>query len=221
MKITYSAIINNLSGRSGGVVFSRWQGVRVGRIFTPPTQPRTSNQVGHRNLFRWLNRMYKLVNNSWQLESWKRAAEGRPGIARNFFMASNLTAIGSETDDNSFVPFYLQPTPASAWVGGSATGQSGAISLSWTTAPTPSTTGIERSRIVACVWGAAAPRQASPSAILKTADFSESAVTGSIDGLTAGTYSIIICIAYGPADNSSASESMLAVPTSRLTATVT
>ena len=116
MKITYSAIINNLSGRSGGVVFSRWQGVRVGRIFTPPTQPRTSNQVGHRNLFRWLNRMYKLVNNSWQLESWKRAAEGRPGIARNFFMASNLSAIGSG-NRRQFLRPVLPATDSRIWLG--------------------------------------------------------------------------------------------------------
>ena len=221
MKITYSALINNLSGRNGGVVFSRWQGVKVGRVFTPPTQPRTSNQVGHRNLFRWLNRMYKLVSLDWQLESWKRAAEGRPGIARNFFMASNLSAIGSETTDNSFVPFYIQPEPASGWVGAAAAGASGQINLTWTTAPSPSTSGRAVSQIVACAWGAAAPRQSSPAAVLAANSGTGSGGTLNITGLTAGTYSVIIVAAFGDAEDATATTSILAVPTSRLTATVT
>lgn len=201
-------------------MFSRWQGVRVGRVFTAPTQPRTSNQVGHRNLFRWLNRMYKLVSLDWQLESWKRAAEGRPGIARNFFMASNLRNIGQDTNDDNYTPFYIQPTPASAWVSPAATGASGQINLTWTTAPTPSTTGLSRSQIVACAWQGAAPRQASPAAVQSANSFTPTAVAGSITGLAAGEYSILMCIAYGTATGSDAQESMLAVPTTRLTATV-
>ena len=221
MKITYSALINNLSGRSGGVVFSRWQGVRVGRVFTPPTQPRTAAQTGHRNLFRWLNRMYRLVTNSWVVASWVRSALAAPGIPRNFFMKANLDSIGQETNDNNFVPHYIQPEPTSAWVAAAAAGVSGQINLTWTTAPTPSLGGRVRSQIVATAWMSAAPRQESPAAALASANFAPDATSGSITGLAAGTYSVLICIAAGNAADSSASESQLTTNTVRLTATVT
>lgn len=221
MKITYSALINDISGRSGGVVFSRWQGVRLGRIFTPPTQPRTSNQVGHRNLFRWLNRMYKLLNNSWQAASWTRSAEGRPGIPRNFFMASNLRAIGTDTNDEKFVPFYIQPEPSSGWTGAAATGASGQITFSWTTTPSPSTSGRSLSQIVAAVWAAAAPRQTNPTAFMATNNGSGSGGSIVITGLTAGTYSVIGIAAFGNSESATAAESILSTPTSRLSATVT
>ena len=221
MKLTYSALINNISGRNGGVVFSRWQGIRVGRLFTPPTQPRTPAQVGHRNVFRWLNRMYKLVSNDWQLESWKRSALGRPGIARNFFMASNISAIGSDTDDNNYVPFYIQTEPSSGWVGAAANGGNGTIAFSFTTAPDPSTTGRSLSQIVVCAWSAAAPRQSSPTAFQIVNSGSGSGGTITISGLTAGSYSVIAIAAFGAAEDASASESILSTPTTRLTATVT
>ena len=221
MKITYSSLINNLSGRSGGVVFSRWQGVRVGRVFTPPTQPRTSNQVGHRNLFRWLNRMYKLVSLDWQLESWKRAAEGRPGIARNFFMANNLQNIGSDTDDNNYTPFYIQTEPSSAWVTPTATGASGQITFGWTTAPTATTPGRTVSQIVACAWSPAAPRQANPTAFQAANSGSGSGGSVVITGLTAGTYSVLGIAAFANSEDGTAITSVLSTPTTRLTATVT
>lgn len=221
MKLTYSALINDISGRSGGVVFTRWQGIRIGRVFTPPTQPRTSAQVGHRNLFRWLNRMYKLVSLDWQLESWKRAALGRPGIARNFFMANNLSAIGSETNDNSFVPFYIQTEPSSAWVGAAAAGTQGTITFTWTTAPSPSGAGRALSQVVVCAWGAAAPRQTAPSAILSANSGTGSGGSVAITGLAAGTYSVIAIAAFGDSEDATAQTSILSTPTTRLEATVT
>ena len=221
MKLTYSALINDISGRNGGVVFSRWQGVRVGRLFTPPTQPRTASQVGHRNLFKWLNRMYKLASNSWQIESWKRSATGRPGIARNFFIAENIVAIGEDTNDNDFIPFYVQPQPSSGWVGAAATGGSGTIEFSFTTLPNPSEAGKTVSQIVVCAWSPAAPRQTSPTAFMIVENGAADGGTVTISGLTAGTYSVIGIVGVADAEDATAADSVLSTPTTRLTATVT
>ncbi len=165
--------------------------------------------------------MYKLVSLDWQLESWKRAAEGRPGIARNFFMAENLRNIGQETNDQSYTPFYIQTEPSSQWVAAAAAGASGQINLTWTTAPQPSTTGRALSQVVAVAWSAAAPRQASPTAFQAAASNSGSGGTLNITGLTAGDYSVIIVAAFGNTESATAITSVLSTPTARLTATVT
>lgn len=106
MKVNYSPIVSDVSGRFQGMVFSRWQGVNVVRKFTPPSQPRTVDQVEVRNLFREMNRAFREYGRDLlPYFSWVPRSAGRPGIARNFFLGENVRALQGKTDLADFEPF--------------------------------------------------------------------------------------------------------------------
>ena len=110
-KIEYSALLNSISGRVGGSVFSRWQGIPVLRRFVNPSQPRTALQVQHRNVFRNMLAAFgelpsvnhatpaPSINDLWRV-SWQQFASGQPGQARNFFIADILAKMRSGVDVN-------------------------------------------------------------------------------------------------------------------------
>lgn len=119
MKLTLGPIVTDARGRFAGIVFSNWQGVATARRFVPPSQPRTVNQVNHRNLFRNLTQSYLRQANTIFRNSWARAATGRPGIGRNFFMKTAIENIGDDTDMEAFRAFYTNdelPSPTSVTV---------------------------------------------------------------------------------------------------------
>lgn len=106
MKIEYSALVNRLSGRFGGAVASQWQGVPTVRRFTPPSQPRTADQLEVRRIFRGLNRFW--LNSQaylWNRNTWTNRARGAPGTGRNFFIGYNLPELQGETDMAKFRPW--------------------------------------------------------------------------------------------------------------------
>ena len=105
-KVTYAPIVSDVRGRFGGMVFTQWQGVAAMRRFVPPSQPRTTGQVSHRNLFRALTGLYTRANNTRFQQSWARRAQGQPGIGRNFYLGDNVRLVGGESDTAKLEPYY-------------------------------------------------------------------------------------------------------------------
>lgn len=131
MKITYAPIVSEVSGRFGGMVFSRWQGVPLARRFVPPAQPRGPAQVSHRNVFRNMTALYQRISQTRILQSWQRRAQGQAGIPRNFFMGTQLAIPATDTDLANYKPFYsLDFLPAIASL--TLTPASGSIAVTWT-----------------------------------------------------------------------------------------
>lgn len=105
-KLTYAPIVSDVRGRFGGTVFTSWQGVAAMRRFVPPSQPRTTQQVAHRNLFRNLTALYLRGANTRFRDSWARRAQGQPGIGRNFYMGTNLFQLAGKGDLEDMQPYY-------------------------------------------------------------------------------------------------------------------
>lgn len=94
-----------MSGRFGGVVFSRWQGVSLIRKFTPPAQPRTPAQVAQRELFTNLNRSFPFLRaHPRSYTPWQLRASGVPGIPRSLYLGRNSRNLTGETSLEAFDP---------------------------------------------------------------------------------------------------------------------
>lgn len=90
-KVSYAPLVDNVSGRFGGLVFSQWRGVALIRRFVTPLNPNTTNQQLIRRLFRGANRWWSDMVAAPQLRStWFTAATGQSYTDRNLFVGDNV-----------------------------------------------------------------------------------------------------------------------------------
>lgn len=129
MKVELAPIVSDARGRFAGTVFSNWRGIPVVRQFTPPSQPRTDEQVDIRNLFRNSNILWREagsipLSNGGIIESYNRQAYGQTPVGRNFFIGDFADALRGQTDMEEWyctAPSGRVPRPASIAVTPSGT----------------------------------------------------------------------------------------------------
>ncbi len=85
-----------LSGEARGqvgksLVYSTWRGIRYARRYVVPANPNTEEQAKTRTVFSFLNDFWKKMVLPQVV--WNAAAEGRPLVGRNLFIAENLPSL--------------------------------------------------------------------------------------------------------------------------------
>jgi hypothetical protein len=93
-------------GASGTIaktqVYSSWRGVSYVRRWVAPAQPRTSAQLSTRDVFSWLQAVWKLGGPDFQTP-WTAFASGRPLTNRNAFSSANISSLRSGSDLSTMV----------------------------------------------------------------------------------------------------------------------
>lgn len=83
-------------GASGQVaktmVMSKWKGRAYARSYVVPSNPRTDDQSLTRNVFSWLNAVYKTMP-AVVSEAWDAGAAGRVMTGRNLFNKENVSIL--------------------------------------------------------------------------------------------------------------------------------
>lgn len=79
------------------VVFATWRGVRYARRHVIPANPRTTAQTSVRNVFKFLNDLYKFMPAQAQ-EPWVSYAQGQTYTDRNGFIKVNLPVLRNAAD---------------------------------------------------------------------------------------------------------------------------
>jgi len=102
MKITYAPIISDASGRFGGMVFSKWRGVRLVRRFRKPANPQSTDQVYVRNIFRNCNIAW--IRQSPNVRAaWVASAVGKDFTGRNHYISKQVPVLNDQTDMDLFI----------------------------------------------------------------------------------------------------------------------
>lgn len=78
-------------------VYSSWKGIPYARRYTVPANPRSTGQVSTRNVFSWLNFVWRTAPADF-VAPWQAAVVGRPLIDRNLFIKQNLPLLRDATD---------------------------------------------------------------------------------------------------------------------------
>lgn len=102
MKITYAPIVSDVSGRFGGLVFSKWRGVRLARRFRSPANPSTADQIKVRNIFRNCN-VFFIRQTSNVRAAWTAFAVGKDFTARNAYIGKQVPALNDDVNMDDFV----------------------------------------------------------------------------------------------------------------------
>lgn len=80
--IQLGPIVSNVSGKVGGVVFSRNRGGAYAKTFTVPTQPNTPRQIAARGALALAARRWVSTITNAQRETWENYAASTPVINR-------------------------------------------------------------------------------------------------------------------------------------------
>ncbi|MFZ1059427.1 MAG: hypothetical protein WAP47_09580 [Candidatus Rokuibacteriota bacterium] len=83
-------------------VFASWRGIPYVRLHVIPSNPRSTEQLLTRNVFTWLNDVYRHFG-AGQSQPWDIAATGRPLTARNMFIKSNMPVLREEVDLANYI----------------------------------------------------------------------------------------------------------------------
>lgn len=85
-------------------VYSSWKGIPYARRYTIPANPRTTEQMVTRNMFRTLNQMWLLMPGVGK-EPWEARAKGRPLTAVNAFIQSNIRGVDTASPPTDWTDF--------------------------------------------------------------------------------------------------------------------
>lgn len=78
-------------------VYATWRGVPYSRVYAVPANPRTTAQQSTRNVFTSIDDQWKHLF-ALSRAPWEAAVVGRPLVARNQLMRSNIPVLRGETD---------------------------------------------------------------------------------------------------------------------------
>jgi len=160
-------------GASGQVaqtqVYSKWKGRSYVRRYTVPANPNTSEQQSTRNVFSWLQAVYKFATPDLT-DAWEAYAKGLVLTARNAFTKLNLANLraGTDLNDMIFSPGALGGLPGT---GITVAGSSGHIAVTLT-APTSVPTGWT---IASAILGVIPQQDAHSGANYQASTFEDSA----------------------------------------------
>lgn len=83
-------------------VYAQWRGILYSRRYTVPANPRSTSQQQTRNVFGYLQQVWKLMASS-STAPWTAYATGRKFIDRNAFTSFNLPDMRTAVDNTTFV----------------------------------------------------------------------------------------------------------------------
>lgn len=83
-------------------VYASWKGINYARRYVVPSDPNTLGQQLTRGVFRAVDQMYKYMGALSQAP-WIAAVKGRPMVARNLLMKTNIPLIRTELDIANWV----------------------------------------------------------------------------------------------------------------------
>jgi len=163
-------------------VYSRWKGRSYTRRHVIPNNPQTSEQMLTRDVFSFLQNVYKYLP-TLGIEPWEAYARGKVMTPRNAFSKSNIASIRSETDLDllTLSPGALGGPPAASVT---PTPGSGTLSLA-ITAPSNLPTGWTIYSAVGIAILDQDPH-APTSYVIKAGEDLTSAYVVALSGLTAG-----------------------------------
>lgn len=180
-KTTAPLLSFGASGQIGKTqVYSTWKGIPYARRYAIPANPNTTDQQETRNVFSWLNAVWKYMP-AGALDAWNAYAKVSRFTNRNGFIKQNLSNLRGETDLTNFLfsPAAAGGLPAAAMV---ITPGSGQLSVALTAPSLP--TGWSISKAIA-----AAIRDQSPESgalfVVSAAEDASSPFACVITGLTA------------------------------------
>lgn len=99
------------------VVYSNWKGIPYARRWVQPANPKTTDQMAVRNVFKWLMAVWSYLPASAQA-AWNAYAQGQPMTGRNAFAKFNVGALQGQT---TLANFIMSPSAKSGPVAASAT----------------------------------------------------------------------------------------------------
>ena len=142
MKLTYAPLVSDVRGRFEGSVFSSWKGISLLRRFQAPSNPNSTSQQQHRNVFANLTRLYSMMSTYWKA-AWDNWATGKPMIGRNKLIGDN---VGVLAGDANWADSVLAPADASTipLVSATFTGGVGQITFAGVEPTLPTGWTIER-----------------------------------------------------------------------------
>jgi len=92
-KVTAPLLGFGASGQIGKTqVYGSWRGVKYARRYVIPANPKSNSQTATRNVFTWLNQVWKLLDPAVQAP-WFLFAKGKPLTDRNAWIKSNLAGL--------------------------------------------------------------------------------------------------------------------------------
>ncbi len=111
MKIETTPLVSSVSGRAGGIVFSRWKGRKLVRLFAQPSNPNSTRQQLVRGYFKGLNAGWKNANTDsylWRAVWWD-IAKAEAYLGRNEFLGFNLRRLLAGTPPTTTESLPLLP----------------------------------------------------------------------------------------------------------------
>jgi len=78
-------------------VYATWKGIAYARRYVTPANPQSTEQTITRNVFTWLNSVWKISPPDFQLP-WTTFAKGQPLTNRNAFLSKNIPILRPEAD---------------------------------------------------------------------------------------------------------------------------
>lgn len=193
------------------ITFASWKGVGYARQRVVPTNPRSVAQTSVRNVFAWINDLWRYLPAS-VTAVWDAVAKGRPETARNALLRYNVPALSEAEDLDDLI---LSPGTGNAppldGLTASTGSQTGSINVTATAPVLPDSWTME-----GVIWVAIKQQdphnEFDPSVGVATDDSSPYSAT--ITGLEAGEQYLVTAIGkytnargttvYGPAINTSA-----------------
>jgi hypothetical protein len=149
-KITGPLISLGARGTIGKTaVYSSWRGRAYVRTRVVPANPRSADQTSQRNLFTWLQAVWKVAPTLMQ-ENWTLGAKGQPLTDRNLFSRDNLFAIGKSAVLSTGIVFSAGAKGGTPPVSASIVAAGGTITPT-VTVPTPPVGWTVTSVIAACI----------------------------------------------------------------------
>jgi hypothetical protein len=83
-------------------VYAQWKGIPYVRRYVIPANPQSAGQSLTRNVFKWLNNVWRIAPADFAAP-WTAAAAGRPLTNRNLFLSQNVGLLREETSLDGMV----------------------------------------------------------------------------------------------------------------------
>lgn len=127
-RVTFSALVTDIRGKTGDVVFSIWKGINYIRARVTPSNPRSDLQTAQREALADTLTMWQSVK-SWAKTVWDVYASGYGKSGYNRYIEDNILHVKAGTAGSltPFNPLYIIIAAMAATQGGA-----GEIDLSWT-----------------------------------------------------------------------------------------
>lgn len=84
------------------LVIGAWRGITYGREYVVPANPKSTGQVATRDVFAWLNAVWKVMPADAQAP-WEAYSKGQPFVGRNALISKNLPVLRGNADLTGYI----------------------------------------------------------------------------------------------------------------------